>query len=251
MNKIQILDCPIASLPFQEGLNAVHERIATGDGGYVCFANVHTVVTAQQDERLASALQTAYIAFPDGRPVYLVANLKSSTHMEQIAGPDFMPRFIGQFPELRHFFMGSTPETLELLVNRLKNTYPTLSVAGTLSPPFKPLSDGENQQIIDTINACTPDIIWVGLGAPKQEYWMADNVDKLKPAVLMGVGAAFDFHAGTVQRAPIWMQKLYLEWFHRLMQEPGRLWKRYLLTNSRFIAYLLKNTITGWLHSKQ
>ncbi len=132
---------------------------------------------------------------------------------------------------------------LDALVDKVKLNYSNAEIVGSESPPFRELSDAEIKSSLDRIREAKPDFIWVGLGAPKQEIWMARHWQELKPAILFGVGAAFDFHAGTVQRAPRWAQKLGLEWLHRLSQEPGRLWKRYFYTNSMFLFYLLKDAL--------
>jgi N-acetylglucosaminyldiphosphoundecaprenol N-acetyl-beta-D-mannosaminyltransferase len=179
------------------------------------------------------------MSMPDGKPLSIVARLSNIKDMSQVAGPDFMLEMLDKHRALRHFFYGSTEETLRLLGERLRERFPGLNIAGTFSPPFRSLQPQETNQITATINQAKPDIIWVGLGAPKQEYWMADNWEQLRPAILMGVGAAFDFHAGTLARAPEWMRMASIEWLYRLLQEPRRLWKRYLVTNSLFLYYLI------------
>ena len=139
----------------------------------------------------------------------------------------------------RHFFYGSTEKTLNLLKHNLMKEYPNLEIAGVYAPPFRQLTKEEDKEIIQKINEAAPDFLWVGLGAPKQEIWMASHKNKVS-AVMIGVGAGFDFYAGTVRRAPVWMQRCGLEWFYRLLQDPKRLWKRYVVTNSKFMWYMLR-----------
>ena len=224
-------------------VQSVVQRVAQGAGGYICLSNVHTVVTSHKDIRLRGITNHSFMSMPDGKPLSIVAALCGIKDMSQVAGPDFMLEVMDKHRTLRHFFYGSTEETLELLTEKLKARFPGLNIAGTLSPPFRALQPFEASQIIATINQAKPDILWVGLGAPKQEYWMADNWKQLRPAILMGVGAAFDFHAGNASRAPEWMRRLSIEWFYRLCQEPRRLWKRYLVTNSLFFYYLIKYAV--------
>ena len=139
---------------------------------------------------------------------------------------------------LSHFFYGSSQETLDVLREILQKKYPGLKIAGMYSPPFRPLTEEEDEAVIEMINESNADIIWVGLGAPKQENWMYEHQDKVK-GLMFGVGAGFDYHAGKLKRAPRWMQRMSLEWLMRLLQDPRRLWKRYLVTNIKFIWYIL------------
>ena len=226
-------------------VQSVIQRVTQGAGGYICFSNVHTVVTSHKDGRLRDITNHSFMSMPDGKPLSIVAGLSGIKDMSQVAGPDFMLEMLDKHRTLRHFFYGSTEETLELLTEKLKARFPGLNVAGMFSPPFRALQSHEVNHITATINQAKPDILWVGLGAPKQEYWMADNWEQLKPAILMGVGAAFDFHAGKVSRAPEWIRKLSIEWLYRLCQEPRRLWKRYLVTNTLFVYYLLRDAVVG------
>ena len=156
--------------------------------------------------------------------------------MRRVTGPDYMRQMLsmGQQLHWRHFFYGSTPETLEKLRGVLTDKYPDLEIAGMISPPFRPLTPQEDAEMVEQINAARPDFVWVGLGAPKQEIWRADHQGRIS-GLMVGVGAAFDFEAGNISRAPQWMQKCNLEWLYRLMQDPKRLFKRYFYTNTKFI----------------
>ena len=238
--RFQILDCQINRTDMGGAVQAVIQQMSQGAGGYICFSNVHTVVTARKDIHLRNITNHSFMSMPDGKPLSLVAGLSGIKDMSQVAGPDFMLEMLSKHRDLRHYFYGSTEETLVLLMEKLTAGFPSLNIVGMFSPPFHPLQSHEATRITAMINQTKPDIIWVGLGAPKQEYWMAEHWEELKPAILMGVGAAFDFHAGKVARVPAWMKHLSLEWLFRLCHEPRRLWKRYLVTNSLFFYYLLK-----------
>lgn len=231
----------------QSAIEAVKKAVAEKTGGYVCFSNVHTVVEAESNSQLKIATNAALLACPDGKPLSIYAKLAGEKDVEQVSGPDFLPYIIEKEPELSHFFMGSTEDTLKELVEKLKEKYPRLIIAGSYSPPFAPMDGEVNKEIIAKIKAAKADLVWVGLGAPKQEVWMCDNWAELSPSVLMGVGAAFDFHSGKTKRAPKWMRAISLEWLHRLASEPRRLWKRYLITNSKFIYLVIKKLVTGSL----
>lgn len=236
--RFRVLDCLISCVDMPMTASLLLDEIATQQGGYVCFSNVHTVVTSRRDWRLREITNDSFLAVPDGKPLSIVGKLRGVRGVETVAGPDFMPFFIQRTKGVRHFFFGSSVDTLEKLVANIRMRYPETVIAGYYSPPFGDIPRSQMQEIISLINGAKPDIVWVGLGAPKQEYWMADHWHLLKPAILMGVGAAFDLHAGNVPRAPEWMRKTSLEWLHRLCHEPRRLWRRYLYTNLLFIYYL-------------
>lgn len=242
-NRIQILDCQISRTDMPGAVRAVVERVSQKAGGYVCFSNVHTVVTSRKDIRLRDITNQSFMSMPDGKPLSIVAKMRGAKDISQVAGPDFMLEMMDKHRTLRHYFYGSTEETLKLLTEKLTARFPDVNVVGTFSPPFRSLEPQEANRITNAINQSKPDIIWVGLGAPKQEYWMADHWRELKPAILMGVGAAFDFHAGQLVRAPQWVRRAGLEWLHRLLSEPRRLWRRYFATNSLFIYYLVRNLL--------
>jgi len=181
----------------------------------------------------------------DGKPVYWVGRAGVASRIGHVPGPDLLLRALEAFKERRHFFFGSTPEVLALLTEALWRAVPGLNVCGSLSPPFRPPTVQERLEHLETIRRSRADFVWVGLGAPKQEFWMAENWRELAPCILLGVGAAFEFHAGTVRRAPEGFRRLGLEWLYRLAKEPRRLWKRYLITNSLFLLFLLRETLGG------
>ncbi len=246
--RFNIIECNISRVKMSSAIEHVKQNIEDKLGGYVCFTNVHVSVMGRQDTNFRSTLNGSFMTVPDGKPLYWYAKLKGLDDVGHVPGPDFLPAFVEytKSSNIRHYFFGSTQEVLDKLIDNLKQNDPDIQIAGCYSPPFRALSLEETDEIINNITSSKPDIIWVGLGAPKQEYWMADNWKKLQPAILMGVGAAFDFHAGTIKRAPVIFTKLGIEWLHRLSQEPKRLFSRYLVTNSLFIWYLF----TGMNRSK-
>ncbi|SER55607.1 polymer biosynthesis protein, WecB/TagA/CpsF family [Butyrivibrio fibrisolvens] len=209
-------------------------------GQYICFSNVHTTVMAHDRKDVLEAENSSAFTFTDGAPVARALRHQEESDAVRLAGPDFMKEMLisSMDGKTSHYFYGSSEKTLNALKANIEKTYPGVVVKGYYSPPFRELTEEENQQIIDRINAADADIIWVGLGAPRQEKWMLEHKGKFR-GIMMGVGAAFDFHAGTIKRAPKWMQMLSLEWFYRLLQDPVRLFKRYLVTNIRFLWLLI------------
>lgn len=240
-NRFDVIGVPISLTNWQDALDSIIQRSESKEGGYGCFTNVHVCVMAHQDKRLLRVLTDSFRTFPDGKPLAWIGNKRYGDRVTQVAGPDFFPAVLGLAGQhdYRHYFYGGAPETLRQLISNIKQKYPHATIAGYESPPFRDLSKQELEEALQRIRDAKPDFIWVGLGAPKQEYWMSEHWQELRPAILFGVGAAFDFHAGNVSRAPTWMRKNGLEWLHRFSQEPNRLWKRYLVTNSLFIWYLI------------
>ncbi len=179
---------------------------------------------------------------PDGMPLVWLARVFGYSEVKRTYGPDLMLALcdLGQQKGYKHFFYGGTPETCEKLESVFKGKFPQIKIAGHYSPPFRELTEEENNEIIEKISIIQPDILWVGLGSPKQDFWMNKNCGKLRVPVMVGVGAAFDFLSGFKRQAPLWMQRCGLEWFFRLCSEPKRLWKRYLIGNTKFMYLLIK-----------
>ncbi len=209
-------------------------------GQYICFSNVHTTVMAHDRIDVLEAENSSAFTFADGAPVARALRHQEESDAIRMAGPDFMKEMLisSMDGKTSHYFYGSTEKTLKALRENIEKTYPGVVVKGYYSPPFRELSEDEDNQIIDMINAADADVVWIGLGAPRQEKWMLAHKGKFR-GVMVGVGAAFDFHAGTIKRAPKWMQMLSLEWFYRLLQDPCRLFKRYFVTNLRFMWLLI------------
>jgi N-acetylglucosaminyldiphosphoundecaprenol N-acetyl-beta-D-mannosaminyltransferase len=208
----------------------------------VCVTGVHGVMESQRDETLRRIHNEAGLVTPDGMPMVWWARAHGHAHVRQVCGPDLMLAFCDRSltAGYRHFFYGGGVGVADLLAQRLMKRFPGLVVAGTYTPPFRPLTAEEDADVTARINGSGADIVWVGLSTPKQEHWMADHRGLLDAPVLIGVGAAFDFHAGLKRRAPRWMRPLGLEWLFRLSTEPRRLWKRYLKNNPAFAMLTLQ-----------
>lgn len=218
----------------------VKEHLPQLAGQYVCFSNVHTTVMANEDPAYLKIQNGAALTFPDGAPIASQQNKKGYSNAKRVAGPDFMDAMfrLTDHSDIRHYFYGSTQETLDLLKENLEKRYPRIQIAGMYSPPFRELTTEEDKEIVQMLQNAHADIYWIGLGAPRQEVWMARHQNQL-PGVMMGVGAGFNFYAGNIRRAPAWVQKAGLEWLYRLFQDPKRLMRRYVITNAKFFWYLL------------
>ena len=238
----RILGVNIAITNMQETVNLIMDHLEDIRGQFICLSNVHTTVMAEKDAEYRKIQNSAFLALPDGSPLALVQRLRGYRSAEQVAGPDLMPALwkATEHTAYSHYFYGSTPETIEALQKNLGSRYPELKIAGMEAPPFRPLTEEEDRQAVERINASGADFVWVGLGAPKQEKWMYEHRGRIH-GVMFGVGAGFDFHAGTVKRAPDWMRRHYLEWLYRLVQDPKRLWKRYVQTNGKFLLLSVKD----------
>lgn len=231
-----IMGVDIAVIDMEWLVDYLNRNVKNLSGDYICVSNVHTTVTAYEDQEYRKIQNGGIMAIPDGGPLSSVGQKRGFKNMKRTTGPSLMGEIfkISASKGYRHYFYGSTDETLEKLLNVLNDTYPGIQIAGMYSPPFRPMTDDEDRAIVDRINETMPDIIWVGLGAPKQEKWMAAHQGKVN-GLMVGVGAGFDYHAGNIRRAPEWMQKNNLEWVYRLLQDPKRLFKRYWHTNTKFI----------------
>ena len=234
--KCNVLGVNIACVNMPLFLDFTQNNIKGLKNEYICATNVHTVITAYDDEQYKKVQNTAVAALPDGGPIASYCIKKGFSETKRTTGPDFMGEILklGLKENYKHFFYGSTKETLTKLKTQLENDYKGINIVGMYSPPFRKLTDEEDKDIIKMINDASPDFVWIGLGAPKQEIFMYEHKVKIK-SLMVGVGAAFDFFAGNIKRAPAWMQKLNLEWLYRLLQDPKRLFARYLYTNTKFI----------------
>lgn len=213
---------------------------------YITLCNVHSVVTASQNEAFHDVIAQADLALPDGAPVAWALRREGFSEQERISGPDLTWRYLAVAEKIGQsvFFYGSCDATLAKLRARIQTHFPKLRVAGMLAPPYRQLTDEEDQQHVDLINKSGANVVFVGLGCPKQEAWMAAHRGRIQ-AVMVGVGAAFDYHAGTVKRAPLWMQKIGMEWAYRLLSEPRRLLRRYAVTNTVFVYRMVKSVLFG------
>lgn len=238
----RIMGVQIAVTDMEQTLALIAENLQTWKGEYICVSNVHTTVTAYEDPDYRQVQNGAVMALPDGGPLSAYSRRCGFPQAQRVTGPDLMKRILEESAEhgWRHYFYGSTEQTLDALRGWIARRYPGAVIAGMYSPPFRPMTPEEDEEIIRKINETSPDFVWVGLGAPKQERWMAAHRGRVH-ALMLGVGAAFDYEAGNIRRAPEWMQKHSLEWLYRMMQDPRRLIGRYLNTNLKFLWWAMRN----------
>lgn len=236
-----IMGVDIAAIDMNWLLKFTEKYITDLSGDYCCVSNVHTTVISWEDKAYRMIQNGGILAIPDGGPLSSIGKKRGYTKMKRTTGPAYMEEILKISPKkgYQHYFYGSTEETLEKLHKRLMEKYPGIRIAGMYSPPFRSMTEEEDKQMIERINEVHPDFVWVGLGAPKQEKWMAEHQGRIN-GFMVGVGAGFDYLAGNIARAPKWMQNRNLEWLYRLIQEPKRLFCRYWHTNTKFIwhAYI-------------
>ncbi|HEX6536113.1 MAG TPA: WecB/TagA/CpsF family glycosyltransferase [Gemmatimonadaceae bacterium] len=235
--RVNVLGVGVSALTMPRTVEIIHDWIVRGEHRYVCVCGVHGVMESQRDAELRRIHEAAGLVTPDGMPLVWLSRLHGHRHVERVYGPDLMLALCARSVArgYRHYFYGGADGVAERLAGRLRRRFPGLNVVGTATPPFRPLGEAEDAETVRRINDARPDIVWVGLSTPKQERWMAAHVDRLSAHALIGVGAAFDFHAGLKRQAPRWMQRSGLEWLFRLLTEPRRLWRRYLINNPLFV----------------
>lgn len=241
MNKKIIFNSLISTGTFQEFTSKIFELSEAKDSSYVCFANAHMMVESYKNPNFNKVLNNADLATPDGGPVSKAIKVFHGIKQERIPGMDLLPILLDEAEKRNKsvFFFGTTDDLLEIIKEKAFKEFPSLKIAGTYSPPFKSLSEIEKEDIINLLKAANPDLLFVALGCPKQEMWMADHIGKVNTCML-GVGQAFRTYAGVEKRLPKWARNLSIEWVYRFYLEPKRLWKRYLITNSFFIYLFLK-----------
>ena len=235
--RVNVLGVGISVLNLRTALSAMIEAVQARRKGYICVTGVHGVMEAQEDAGFKDILNGAFLCTPDGMPMVWAGKLNGHREMSRVYGPDLMLDVCAWSEQsgCRHFFYGGGEGVAERLVEKLRAQFPKLQVAGTFTPPFRPLQPEEEKALQEQIRAARPDILWVGLSTPKQEKFMVEYLPKLDVTLMAGVGAAFDFHSGRVRQAPRWMQRSGLEWFYRLCREPRRLAWRYLRNNPLFV----------------
>ncbi|MCQ2548463.1 MAG: WecB/TagA/CpsF family glycosyltransferase [Lachnospiraceae bacterium] len=231
-----ILGVKIAVTDMDKTMQDISSYLEQWRGKYICVSNVHTTIMAHDNEKYRNIQNDSVMSLPDGGPLSAHSRSHGNAEAKRVTGPDLMRECLKKSQETgwRHFFYGSSQKTLDMLKEKIEERYPGVVIAGMISPPFRDLTHEEEIRYTNEINAAKPDFVWVGLGAPKQEIWMAAHKDRIN-ALMIGVGAAFDYESGNLKRAPKWMQKCSLEWLYRLIQEPKRLFKRYFVTNLKFI----------------
>ena len=239
--RVDVLGVMVNATTMEGALGVIHGWIIRKEPHYVCVSGMHGVMECQRDDQLRRIHNSAGLVTPDGMSLVWLCRLKGHRGVERVYGPDLMLALCARSRDYgyRHFFYGASPDVLDALTGRLQARYPGLDVVGTHAPPFGQPSPEEDLQGVRRIRETRPDVVWVGLSTPKQERWMAEHIERLGVPVLIGVGAAFDFHAGFKQQAPRWMQRSGLEWSFRLLSEPRRLWRRYVINIPLFAWYLL------------
>ena len=246
VSRINVLGVGVSVLNLESAVGIVLRWIRErGSARYICVTGVHGVMESQRDESLRRIHNWASLVTPDGMPMVWLGRLNGRRDMRRVYGPDLMLAICQASPErgISHYFYGGAEGVPEMLAAKLQERCPGLFVAGVYSPPFRSLTFTEDEKVVQRINEVEPDIVWVGLSTPKQERWMAEHVGKLNAPLLIGVGAAFDFHAGLKKQAPKWMQRNGLEWLYRLLSEPRRLGRRYLINNPWFVLLVLAQAL--------
>jgi N-acetylglucosaminyldiphosphoundecaprenol N-acetyl-beta-D-mannosaminyltransferase len=240
--RVDVLGVAVSAITMAHAVERVAAWIRDRDPSYVTVTGVHGVMESQRDPDLLAIHNRAGLVTPDGMPLVWCCHRAGLDDVERVYGPDLMLAVLerGIAEGWRSFFYGGAPGVADQLADALVARFPGLQVAGTFSPPFAPMSERDDAAVVAQIDATSPDLVWVGLSTPKQERWMAAHVGRLRAPVLLGVGAAFDFHAGTVRQAPRWIQRSGLEWAYRLAREPRRLWRRYLRNNPAFVARIVR-----------
>jgi N-acetylglucosaminyldiphosphoundecaprenol N-acetyl-beta-D-mannosaminyltransferase len=238
--RLDVLGVQVSAANIPIAINEIDRWIRQGCRSYVTLTGVHGIMESVRNEEIRRVHNAAGLVLPDGMPLVWMLWHGGFKFADRVCGPDLMPALFKHSEAIgyRHFLYGATPRTLELLKGNLKQRFPAVEIVGAHAPPFRPAGADEDEAVIETINASAAELIWVGLSTPKQELWMARHRHRLSAPVLIGVGAAFDFHAGLVRQAPHWLQRSGLEWVFRIAMEPRRLARRYLRNNPGFLALL-------------
>jgi N-acetylglucosaminyldiphosphoundecaprenol N-acetyl-beta-D-mannosaminyltransferase len=245
-SRLNVLGVGVSALNLQLATAAIEDWISAGQREYVCVTGVHGIIESRRDPAVRAVHNAAGLVVPDGMPLVWLLRLAGQRNSGRVYGPDLMLQLLERSvsQKFTHFLYGAAEPTLAELEAKLKARFPGLNIVGAFAPPFRALTSAEEDKVVAAVNRVNPDIVWVGLSTPKQEIWMAEHRARLSARVLLGVGAAFDFHAGRRRQAPRWMQHSGLEWLFRMCQEPRRLGRRYLYNNPRFILEIIAQ-ITG------
>jgi N-acetylglucosaminyldiphosphoundecaprenol N-acetyl-beta-D-mannosaminyltransferase len=238
----RVLGVRVDAVQIPEVCARVADWIAHRDGcRYVAVTGMHGIMEAQHEPAFKAVLNAADLVVPDGMPLVWLGRIRGRPVNRRVYGPELMLEVCRRTASrnVSHFLVGGAPGVADRLATALRHRFAELAISGTCSPPFHPLSEGQEEDLLETINRAAPDIVWVGFSTPKQEQWMHRHRNRLNAAVLLGVGAAFDIHSGTRSQAPAWMRENGWEWLFRLIQEPRRLWRRYLLYGPQFLFYVV------------
>jgi N-acetylglucosaminyldiphosphoundecaprenol N-acetyl-beta-D-mannosaminyltransferase len=244
--RVNILGVGVSALNMETALRETELLLDRGEHGYVCVTGVHGIMEAQSDEKFRDILNRSFLTTPDGMPTVWLGRIHGFKHMKRVYGPDYMlglcQRSVAR--GYRHFLYGGKPGVAEELRAELTQRFPGLKIVGTYTPPFRPLNPGEEDDLRLQLETSQADVFWCGLSTPKQERFMAAYSGRLPVKLMVGVGAAFDLLSGNLSEAPNWMKTAGLQWLYRLIKEPRRLWRRYLLNNPKF-AWLTFLQLTG------
>lgn len=236
-----ILNVKISAIDMDDACLSVEEAVLKSQKKYISVCPVGTIMECKRNKEALMSVNFADLVTPDGMPVVWLGRLLGHKNIRRVYGPELMQKIcaVSEKKKYKNYFYGSSPDVLSKLKEKLKRQYSGLIISGSFSPPFRPLTEEEDKKIVEEINNCAPDILWVGLGSPKQDLWMYEHRQRINAPVMVGVGAAFDFLAGTKPQAPPWVRDNGFEWLFRLLTEPNRLWRRYLVSSSLFIYYVI------------
>ncbi len=236
--RVNVLGIGVSAVNMEQALAQLRAWIDQRVRAYVCVTGVHGVMESRRSPALQAIHNNAGLVVPDGMPLVWLLKLAGYDRADRVCGPELMPNFIKESTARgdRHFFYGGSEAAIAALQSRVRAMAPGVCIAGAISPPYRPLTEAEDEAIVAEINAAGPDIVWVGLSTPKQERWMAAHRSRLEAPALVGVGAAFDMEAGLIRRAPMFLRRTGFEWTYRLLKEPRRLWRRYLSSNPKFVV---------------
>jgi N-acetylglucosaminyldiphosphoundecaprenol N-acetyl-beta-D-mannosaminyltransferase len=248
-NRANVLGIGVDAVDMQAAVRAIASAVAAGDKGYVCATGVHGVMEARRNADMRRALAEAMLVVPDGMPTVWMGRLQGLRQMRRVFGPDLMLEIFrsSALEGCKHFLYGGAEGVASELRDALEHRFPKCHIVGIHTPPFRPLHQQEEAELRTMLSRMRPDILWVGLSTPKQELFMARYLPRLETKLMIGVGAAFDYHTGRLKDSPQWLKPLGLQWLHRLLQEPRRLWKRYLVNNPAFVSQALLQ-LTGIRH---
>lgn len=243
--KFSILGVGISAINMEDAVSFIENAISNRQKRYICVCPISTIMECKKNADVMKSVNSADLATPDGMGVVWLGMMRGHKNIKRVYGPQLMRRVcdISVSKGYKHYLYGSTQEVLDSLNARLDKNYPGINVAGRFSPPFRKLTKDEDEKIINDINSSNADIVWVGLGSPKQDLWMHEYRSRINASILIGVGAAFDFLAGVKPQAPAWIGDHGFEWLFRLLTEPKRLWRRYLIDYPLFFFYLLLDLI--------
>lgn len=238
IERVNVLGVGISAINLALARQAILDAVHSRRKGYVCVTGVHGVMESHDDPAIQAIHNRAFLCTPDGMPMVWLGRLRGKRQMARVYGPDLMLEILAE-PTVRHFFYGGANGVAQVLADRMRARFPQAQITGTFEPPFRELTSEEYGRLARLVAAAQPDIVWVGLSTPKQERFMAEYLPRLETTLMIGVGAAFDFHAGRVKQAPRWVQRSGFEWLYRLWHEPRRLGPRYLKNNPRFVFWAL------------